>query len=138
MPKKIPCHIIKVTKGVYVTPNPTRFCFIRKHHNHTNFKNIFLLSHICFYTSNKWINTKKKDTLPFIKLLLAFLSPPPPPPRYCNILTNKKNLVYKIYFCSHIYCMLLNVRKIDLHPKKVTLPNICHPPTPSGFQYLKS
>ena len=48
-----------------------------------------MLSHLCYYTSDKWINTSQKRCLAkFVKLLQAFMSPSPPSD--CNILTNEK------------------------------------------------
>ena len=58
--QKILCHVNKVTTGVYVTPPPFRFQ--RKHNIYANL-NKFLLSHIFYNTSEKWINTEN-DILP--------------------------------------------------------------------------
>ena len=103
--KQIPCHINKLTTGVYVKPLPTpRFCFIRKHHNYMQkFKKVFLLSHICYYTLNKWINPpppKKKIPCQICKVATGIYVITPTP--FCNILRNW-NITLNIYFCFHVY-----------------------------------
>ena len=70
--KKIPCRFNKVTTGVHVTPPPFRL--IRKHHSYANYnkKNISVVTYICYYTSEKWINTQN-DTL--LKKMGDFIEP---------------------------------------------------------------
>ena len=73
-------------------PHSLSYDFVRKHYNFANLKKthgLFLLSHLCYYTSDKWINTSQKRYLAkIVKLLQAFMSPSPPSD--CNILTNEK------------------------------------------------
>ena len=75
-------------------------------------KKIFLLSHICYYTSRNWIKTPNRYLAKFVKLLQAFISPPPTP--FCNIPTNK----YRLKFSFAVTYMLLHIKQIDYHHKR--------------------
>ena len=87
--KEIPRNMNKVTTGVCVTP--PLFLLIRKHHDYVYLKKkLLLLSYICYYTSEKFINTHKKDTIQISKVSTGIYITTPNP--FCNILTHKKNV----------------------------------------------
>ena len=99
IPKKIPCRIDKVTRGMYVTPPPFRF--LRKHHNNAYLKKT---QYFCCHIPRMLLHIrkiKKKINCQIYNVATSiFVSTPHHP--FCNILTSK--IIYvNIYFCCHIY-----------------------------------
>ena len=112
--QKILCHVNKVTTGVYVTPPPFRFQ--RKHNIYANLlkKNtLFLLSHIFYYTSEKWINTKKISCQIFKVSIGIYVINPNQHPTV--IFSQMKKIYVKIDFGSKTMLLHAGIRKRDLH-----------------------
>ena len=100
--KMIPCRNYKVTTGDYVTPPPFRFIImlILK-------TPLFLLSHICYYISEKWINTKKRYFAKFVKLLQEFMSTPHP-----HFVMYSRINKYRLKFVFVVTYMLLHMKQM--------------------------
>ena len=98
----------KVATGIYVTI-PSSFCNTLLNKKRSVKKPLFLLSHICYYTSEKWISIKR-DTLSNVATGIYVTTPSP----FCNILLNEKRSVNFFFFTY----MLLHMNSNGLTPKK--------------------